>query len=259
MAATKENPIVLYDLADAKGSSWSFNPYKTRLSLNFKGLPYRVEYISFPNVEPRLKELGVSPASDTFPYYTLPVIADPSSDPNGKPTYVSDSFKIAVYLDEKYPSPKYPAIFPSGTQAIQSLLVSQYFSTIAGGLVSSLLRDLPRILDPASAEYFHRTRTAWINANLLSVEETSKRWQEVREKFETIGKPSGPSSGAEQFIMGSQPSFVDFALGGFFHFVERVGGNDSSGLKRMLEWQDGKWGAYWSSIKQIEGSSSQVA
>ncbi|KAH7342047.1 hypothetical protein B0J17DRAFT_626450 [Rhizoctonia solani] len=43
MAATKENPIIFYDLVDANGKSWSPNPYKTRLSLNYKGIPYRTD------------------------------------------------------------------------------------------------------------------------------------------------------------------------------------------------------------------------
>ncbi|KAF8752234.1 Glutathione S-transferase, N-terminal domain [Rhizoctonia solani] len=101
MAATPENPIVFYDLINANGVHWSPNTYKTRLCLEYKGLPYRVEYSTLPEVESNMKKLGVPPVKATSPQYTLP---DPSGDPDGKPHYVGDSFNIAVYLDEKYPA-----------------------------------------------------------------------------------------------------------------------------------------------------------
>ncbi|KAG9074537.1 hypothetical protein FRC06_010619 [Ceratobasidium sp. 370] len=101
MAATHDNPIIFWDIIGADGQYWAPNPYKTRLTLNYKGLLYRVKYIKFEEVEPTMKAMGIPPTSKT--YYTLPIITDPSSDPNGEPTHVSDSFNT-MYLDEKYPA-----------------------------------------------------------------------------------------------------------------------------------------------------------
>ncbi|KAG8687799.1 hypothetical protein FRC08_011757, partial [Ceratobasidium sp. 394] len=67
MAATKENPIVFYDLVGKDGISWSPNTYKTRLTLNYKGLPYRVEMVSFPDIQAKYKELGVTSTPYTLP------------------------------------------------------------------------------------------------------------------------------------------------------------------------------------------------
>ncbi|KAG9074298.1 hypothetical protein FS749_014156, partial [Ceratobasidium sp. UAMH 11750] len=67
MAATKENPIIFYDLVGKDGISWSPNTYKTRLTLNYKGLPYRVEMISFPDIQAKYKELGVTSTPYTLP------------------------------------------------------------------------------------------------------------------------------------------------------------------------------------------------
>lgn len=50
-----------------------------RLALNYKRLPYRVEYISYPDIEPMLKKLGFPPTSPTFPNYTLPSTSRGSS------------------------------------------------------------------------------------------------------------------------------------------------------------------------------------
>ncbi|CAE6510249.1 unnamed protein product [Rhizoctonia solani] len=250
MAATKENPIIFYDLHDGKGSSWSPNPYKTRMCLNLKGLPYRVEYMLLSEVEHKLKELGVGPTSDTFPHYTLPVIADPSSDPDGNPTYVAESFAIAVYLDEKYPAPKYPVIFPSGTRGVQHLLVNQYLPSLVGSLIPMLFPKLPQILDEQTMDYLRRTRPPELLKPLPEEEET-KKWEDARNKFIGVAK-SLDFNGEDSFIMGSQPSFIDFAFGGAFFLIEKIDG------ARMKIIADGKWGNYWKRLQEIEGNSSQV-
>ncbi|KAJ1304028.1 hypothetical protein OPQ81_008436 [Rhizoctonia solani] len=236
MAATKENPIIFYDLVSAKGTSFSASLYKTRLSLNYKGLPYRVEYVAFPDIEPRMKELGVTPVSDTYPRYTLPVIADPSDDPNGKPIYVSDSFKIALYLDDKYPAPKYPVIFAPHTRSLQHLIMSQYFPTISACVGPIFLPNMPRLLDARSAEFF----------------------KQARKKFVAFSKSVQLNDGTENegpFITGKIVSFLDFALGGLYYWIKNIEGEDSTRLKELLEWEDGRWGKHYQAIREIENAS----
>ncbi|KAG8731179.1 hypothetical protein FRC11_004808 [Ceratobasidium sp. 423] len=259
MAATNENPIIFYDLVAANGTSWSPNPYKTRLSLNYKGLPYRVEYIAFPDIEPRLKELGVAPVSDTHPRYTLPVIADPSSDPNGEPTYVSDSFKIALYLDDKYPAPKYPAIFAPGTRSLQHLLVTQYYPTISDQIRSIIMPKMLHLFDARTVEYLHRHRGDRLKP--LPDDIAAQKWAEAREKFVAFHKSVELNDGTKDagpFITGSVVSFMDFTLGGLIHWIKNVEGEDSAHLKEMFEWQGGRWWRHWQAIQEIENKSSQV-
>jgi len=48
--------ILLYDLAcRGRCASWSFNAWKTRLVLNYKGLAYRTEWVDHVNVAEVLK------------------------------------------------------------------------------------------------------------------------------------------------------------------------------------------------------------
>ncbi|CAE6477970.1 hypothetical protein ACGC1H_002714 [Rhizoctonia solani] len=259
MAATRENPIVFYDLVGVDGDSWSPNPYKTRLTLNFKGLPYRIEYIAFPDIEPKLKELGVAPVSDTYPRYTLPVIADPSNDPNGKPTYVSDSFKIALYLDDKYPTPKYPAIFSPGTRSLQDLLVTQYVPTIHAHIVPIIMPKMLHLLDARSAEYIQRHRSEKFKA--LSDDLAAQKWADAREKFVALNKSVELNDGTKDagpFITGNVVSFIDFSLGSLIYWIGKVEGEDSPRLKEMLEWQGGRWSRHWQAIQEIENRSSRV-
>ncbi|CCO31303.1 hypothetical protein RSOLAG1IB_07372 [Rhizoctonia solani AG-1 IB] len=258
MAATTKNPIIFYDLADANSKSWSFNPYKTRLSLNYKHLPYRVVYLSFPDIEPRLKELGMSPVSETFPRYTLPVIADPSADPEGKPTYVSDSFKIALYLDEKYPAPKYPAIFSPGTHGLQSLLMTEYFPTLISAIIPLCLPNLPGILDARSIEHIIRTRGPVAAFEPTSKEAKAEFVKKAQEKLDTLAQSLAHNDGSGPFVLGKQVSFIDFSIGGLLHFVQKSEPEDSTVFDELLNWSDGKWGIYWQGIQQIEKDSSEV-
>ncbi|KAJ1301076.1 hypothetical protein OPQ81_003494 [Rhizoctonia solani] len=255
MAATENNPIIFYDLADANNRSWSFNPYKTRLSLNYKGIPYRVVYLSFPDIEPRLKELGVSPVSETFPRYTLPVIADPSTDPNDPPTYVSDSFKIALYLDEKYPAPKYPAIFSPGSHGLQNLLMTVYFPTLVSAIIAPCIPNLPKILDSRSIEYIWRTRGPF---EPLTKEAKLKLLKEAQQKFETLMDSLDLNHGTGPFVLGSQVSFIDFSIGGLLYFVQKSETEDPALFEEILNWSDGKWRIYWEAIQKIEMRSHEV-
>lgn len=49
---------VLYDLPNpGRNSCWSVNTWKTRAALNFKGIPYKTEWVEFPDIAPLLQSL----------------------------------------------------------------------------------------------------------------------------------------------------------------------------------------------------------
>ncbi|CAE7186034.1 unnamed protein product [Rhizoctonia solani] len=214
MAATRENPIIFYDLINAHGVTWSPNTYKTRLCLEYKGLPYRSEYLTLPEIESKMKELGAPPVKDTSPQYTLPVIADPTDDPNGRPHYVGDSFKIATYLDEKYPAPEYPAIFRSGTRSLEHLFIHQYLPIIARTGSAVMMPNVANILNEESIQYIKRTRG--VSFIPLPQEEADEKWGAFRQKFFDIGKSLDYRDEEGPFITGSRPSIADFAIGVYF-------------------------------------------
>ncbi|TFY51247.1 hypothetical protein EVJ58_g10668, partial [Rhodofomes roseus] len=101
MATSETDVIILYDIpSTVPGNAWSANTWKTRFALNYKGIPYRTQWVEYPDIAPLLTSLGVSPNTPstwTFPY-TLPAIYDPRTR-----TVLMDSIKIARYLDETYP------------------------------------------------------------------------------------------------------------------------------------------------------------
>ena len=107
------SPIVFYDIAmrppvEKNGSSP--NTWKTRLALNFKGLPYSTSWVALPDVAKVRSSLKVPPCrkfADGTDFYTLPIIKDPATD-----SLVGDSFDIAVYLQNTYPNSGAGDLFP---------------------------------------------------------------------------------------------------------------------------------------------------
>jgi hypothetical protein len=78
--------------------------------LNYKGLAYKTEWIEYPDIADLCKKIGAEPTmirKDGRPYYSLPVIQDPKTG-----AVISDSARIAEYLDETYPDT--PKVFPAG-------------------------------------------------------------------------------------------------------------------------------------------------
>lgn len=50
--------MVLYDIpSKPRCHGWSVNPWKTRMALNYKRIPYKTEWTELPDLAPKLKKL----------------------------------------------------------------------------------------------------------------------------------------------------------------------------------------------------------
>ncbi|KAG8763651.1 hypothetical protein FRC11_014628 [Ceratobasidium sp. 423] len=267
MAATKESPIVFYDLASQNNTPWSPNTYKTRLALIHKGLPFRVEYISYPDIAPLMKKLGAAPGcpnSKKFPY-TLPVIADPSPEPGGKPIYVSESWEISQYLERTYPPPKYPALFPYGAIAVNRAMATTLGRTAYNAIADTAIALIGtnHLLDDRGHEYFMRTREEMFEKPLAEVlKEEDPKWStEIRTAWATAGKlldSNGPMDQVGPFVLGKQISDADFMIGGMLIWLRRGEGPEGHRWKELFEWDGGRWGKIWKAIEELEVRSTEV-
>ncbi|KAF8500069.1 hypothetical protein JB92DRAFT_2980192 [Gautieria morchelliformis] len=144
---SSDSIITLYDVpSDFSGKAWSSNGSE-QYALNYKGAPYKTVWIEYPEIEPTMRSIGAAPTKkkpDGSPWYTIPVIVDPSrTATSGGPTVVSDSFHIAEYLDETYSTPSTGPLFPPGTKALQQLFYDHFFTNV-------LLQSVPMALPEAS-------------------------------------------------------------------------------------------------------------
>ena len=101
-----------------------------------------------------MKEIGAEPTTvkpDGSPKYTLPVIHD---DVTGK--VVSDSLKIAEYLEATYPDT--PSLFPGGAHAPIHLLSEYFFPTVIKPAFFVFLSNIMFKFTPRGLENFRETR-----------------------------------------------------------------------------------------------------
>ncbi|KAK7450584.1 hypothetical protein VKT23_012893 [Stygiomarasmius scandens] len=243
-----ENTIIFYDIPSKIGA-WSPNTWKTRYSLNFKGIPYKTVWIEYPDIEKTLKELGIAAsatkADGKTPHYTLPAIYDPSTK-----TGLTESLAIAEYLDKKYPDK--PLLIPRGTTALHKAWITSLVPVL-GTLRQFTLPRTAEILNPSSEEYFRRTRREMLQMSLEEFLPKGEKKIEEWSKVEAgLGRLDAWYKKEDTLVMGDEACFADFALGGFLVWVRIIFGKDSQEWKDLSSWQDGRWGRMIQALEKYE-------
>jgi glutathione S-transferase len=207
--------------------------------LNYKGIPHRTEWIEYPDIEPHSKSLGLKPTGkkpDGTPFYTLPAIHDPSTG-----TYLSDSFLIAEYLEETYPTT--PRIFPHGTRSLQHAFQFAFGERLAAVRPFILPSVLPKLGTQRSEEYFRRTKELALGRPLVVPEgaERAEQWAKFRDSMSKVDECLAKADTKGPFVMGDTISWADFFISGFLMFWKRVWGEDSEEWKDIASWNEGRW------------------
>ncbi|KAK5108667.1 hypothetical protein LTR62_008072 [Meristemomyces frigidus] len=187
----------------------------TRLSLNYKGLPYRTEWIEYPDLKPTLEALGVPPNDkDTNPNasYSSPVVRMPDG------AYIMDSLKIATALEKLQPEPSLH-LNNGYIDRVQTIVLD-----IMKGLGPNIYPLIPKhVLPQSSAEYFSETRAKRFGMPLPELAKSDKAgetaWSSARPAIERLGEVLGERKEGP-YLMGTTVSFADFVVAGFFRFVE---------------------------------------
>ncbi|KAK4240103.1 hypothetical protein C8A03DRAFT_42308 [Achaetomium macrosporum] len=255
--------IIFYDIKmrpPVERHCCSPNPWKTRLALNFKGVPYSTRWVALPDIAPVRSSLGVPPCrkfADGSDFFTLPIIEDPATG-----SRVGDSFDIAVYLQKTYPNSGDGDLFPPQTLdyvfAHDGLLVplsdcrqsefpeyARFNQNVDAAFTSHVqLGVLGFPFDPATAE---ATKAEFVRRAGV------RRWEdfvlvgEAREKVKdsfrkTLGglarlfrrDTSGP------FLLGTRPSYADFIVGAWLRMM-RVTLPESE-WEELRSWHEGVFG-----------------
>lgn len=205
--------------------------------MNFKNIPYKTEWVEYPDIEALCLKLGTLPTSkknDGRPHYTLPVIYDPTTN-----TAVAESVEIVKYLDETYPET--PKLFPDGSTALQAAFYDFAWSAIRTPLLRIMLAPIHGVLTSRSAEYFRRTREEMFGKRLeeLGREEDWTSLKTALTKVDSWLSENGP--GNDLLMMGDRVSFVDLQLAAFIMWVRVVCREDSEQWKRIASWHGGRW------------------
>lgn len=172
-----------------------------RLVLNLKGIPYKTEWLEYPDIAPTLKQLNIPPSEPPATAYTSPTIR--ISD-----KYVTDSRKIADVLEKKNPSPSLHLDSP----------ILKKVEELAPQCVMSLgpvfIPRIPRfMLNPRSAEYFERTREARFGMSLSQLEKEKggeSAWKAAEPKWKELGTLLKAEGGP--FFMGKTGKHIGSIL-----------------------------------------------
>ncbi|KAJ7616184.1 hypothetical protein DFH06DRAFT_1107936 [Mycena polygramma] len=241
--------IVFYDIPSTLPSkSWSPNMWKTRYALNFKGIPYKTVWLEYPEIEPLCREIGAAPTSnkpDGRPHFTLPVIHDLSTG-----AVVSDSTKIAVYLDATYPDK--PMLMPAGTIGLH-----RAFEAAAHALIMPLypyaLPASQTNLNPSSAAYFRRTREQARGKTLEDLapkgEEDIVEWNKLKDGFGKIDEWIRANGEGSPFIIGEVLSYADMWVSAYVLWIKLILPEKFEDVKT---WHQGRWAKLLQEMEKYE-------
>ncbi|KAF7798335.1 hypothetical protein EIP86_009556 [Pleurotus ostreatoroseus] len=241
-------PIVLYDLANTQPPerrAISGNTWKARLALNYKGLPVKTEWVDPPDIEALYHKLSVEPAvkrPDGTPYCSLPLIYDPSTN-----THVSDSYKIALYLDKTYPAT--PPLFPRGTLAFHQVFQQTATELATAALLLRVATFCSRLSERAQARF--RPRNEQMFGGPLESLCSEVQWEKAEKLwagFAAVLEANG--EGKNNLIMGDQVCFADLQVAAMLAAARNTLGAESEQWKRMCGWQGGKWARFLDQFSQ---------
>lgn len=218
-----------------------------------KGIPFKTEWVDWPDIESVCKKIGAKPsgtkASGT-PFYTLPVIHDPSTG-----AVISDSLKIALYLENTYPNT--PSLFPGNSRAFQASFAFATYTNVIGALFHAVAIPTAKSFTPVGSEYFLKTRVdnfgeAFKVSENPPPEQVAQVWKQLEGGLSLVSSwwDAGESNGP--FITGESLTFGDTVIAGLLIWARVTFGEDSQEWKKIAGWNGGRWGRLLKALEKYE-------
>jgi glutathione S-transferase len=216
------------------------------LALNYKHIPYRTQWVEFPDIGTVGKAIGAkqttpNPDGSGAMIWTLPMLVDPNhQEEDGRPTVVSDSLCIVEYLERTYPE---LPLFPEGTRALHAA----WMQFINVNLLNRSLRDLvipecPNILSSRGRQYFVQTREVWLGTSLGEVcPDRETAWKVVREGLDKIAgvlDANGTVGTRNLTIVPGKVCYADFVLLSSLLWVTVTVGKEE--IEALKTWNEGR-------------------
>ena len=195
---------LLYALAGAdKDRQFSPHVWKTVMSLAHKGLDHDTVPVGFTEI-PGIENGGTA---------TVPLLRDGDR-------LVSDSFAIALYLDEAYPDR--PSLFGGeGGKAMARFIENWSQSTLHMAITRIAVLDIHNLLGPLDRDYFRRSREERLGASL---EDIAAAGRAEIEGFAKKLQPLRNMLKIQPFIGGEGPLFPDYIVFGALQWLRTTAG-----------------------------------
>lgn len=210
-----------------------------RASLNYKQIPYKTEWIEYPDIADKFKSMGIPANAPEVnkKQFTIPAVR--LSD--GR--YIMDSKSIATVLEEIKPEP---------SLHLDSPYVQRTQDTIRAlfpALGANVLPLIPvNVLNQRSADYFNRTREKQYGMSLQDIYKSDKAgenaWKSAEPAIDDLRKLLGEKEGP--YVAGRTITYGDFILGGFWMFLKKI---DEAGLFDRILACDRAFLDHWEAVK----------
>lgn len=197
--------ITLYSLCGTDAAR-PFSPHcwKAVMALHHKGLAFEERPLAFTAI----------PAVENGFSKTVPILRDGTE-------LVSDSFRIALYLEEAYP--EQPSLFggPGGVAAAR--LVEGYSQHVVHTAITRIaLVDIHDMLAPADQAYFRRSREERLGR---SFEDIAAGRDAAIAALPTALQPLRHVLAFQPFVGGATPLFGDYILFGALQWLKITTGS----------------------------------
>lgn len=215
------------------------------IALNYKGIPYRTQWVEHPDIAATLKAIGMKPNPPTaLAPYTLPAIYDPRTR-----TAIQDSLKIVAYLDEAYPET--PQLYDPSTRVLQAAFQDALFQAAQQPVNPLAVPICIGYLLPASQEYFRPKMEAFMGRKLADFcppEKRPEQWVAVEKGFGVLASWFESAGDDRLLLTGGgangkhgRVSHADTSLAAFLIFLRLCLGKDSQEWRRVESWNGGRW------------------
>jgi glutathione S-transferase len=209
-------------------TSRPFSPHvwKTKLSLAHKGLTFDIAPVGFTEI-PRLEQGATK---------IVPLLRDGEK-------LVSDSFDIALYLEEAYPD-RPPLFSGEGGKAMARFVEGWSQTTLHPAIGRIAIMDIHDSLDPIDRAYFRASREERFGRPLEAVAEAGRGDLET---FSAKLEPIRHMLKFQPFLGGDRPLFADYIVFGALQWARIVsphrllaaGDVATDWLERCLDLHDG--------------------
>ena len=183
--------IQLWELRGKEDRRYSLFSWRTRMALRHKEL----EFESTPVVMSDKAAIAFSGGK------TVPIIKDGE-------TVVRDSWRIAEYLEEKYP--ERPSLFGGaigrGVTHTFNIWVDR---AIVPSMMPVIVADVHERVDPVDEEYFRRQFEGFLKCTL---EEARERAPQAHERLKRVLEPLEAALKRQPYVCGAAPAYADYIL-----------------------------------------------
>jgi glutathione S-transferase len=209
--------ILLYELKGRNDRRYSLFSWRTRMALAHKGLAFETQPVCMTDKAAIAFSGGK----------TVPIVKDGEA-------VVRDSWKIAEYLEDRYPDT--PALLggPVGRGVTQTFNV-WVDRTLVLPMLAVIVADIHERVEPADDRYFRESMEKVLKTTL---EEARKQRAQAMSKLNRVLEPMQATLKRQPWIAGAQPAYADYILFSIFQWARVMSPEEVLEEGALREWRE---------------------